>query len=339
MQVFRTLARRSLRVGAIVLCTGAILGAGHLLTPRPPEAMATVFEDLGAAVSHPGMPEYMRLQVDPGAVQQVYLNDNTLFYAQYHSDKSIDALLDYYENLYQGPAQDIVPEPAKQAILKTVKDPKGRAENEKRIDETERLLNQRHIRFEGRDWGGFATIVTGKEGEADYSRDRVDRFRSFKKSGLVKDLGDPKIVVAFRDAAEGGSQYFTVWPGEDFDQRKVRPRGEEDSPGFDIEDIERPYGSRRLVTFAQEHGNVGYTVLMYRGPGSLHDAESHYAEAMSAEGWALSSRYEEARQRMEDGSPSLLFIKDRREAFVSFKPFDDPAGRGTTSTIVVYDRS
>lgn len=339
MKVFRTLTQRSARVGAIVALSGAIFGAGHFLTPRAPEAAASVFQDLGSALQDPAMPEYMRLQVDEGAVQQVYLNDNTLFYAQYHSDKDIKSLLDYYENLYQGPGRDIVPEAAKRALLATVKDPKGRADNERRIDATEKLLNQHHIRFEGRDWGGFGTILTGKETDPGYTKDLIDRFRTFKQTGLVKDLGDPKLVVAFKDHAEGGSQYFTVWPGEDFDQRKVRPRNGEDSPGYDIEDVERPYGSRRMVTFAQDHGGVGYTVLVYRGDGSRDETEQHYAESMSAAGWAISTRYEESRQRMEEPSPSMLFVKDQREAFISLSPFDDGQNRGTTSTVVIYDRS
>lgn len=338
MEIFRTLARRSLRVGAIAAVTGGIFGFGHFMTPRPPDAMATVFQDLGDTLAEPGMPEYMRMRVEEGAIQQVYLNDNTLHYAQYHTDKDLDALLDYYENLYDRPDRVIAPEAAKQALLKTVKGAKGREENRKRIEETEKLLNQHHIRFQGQDWGGYATILTGHEGKADWTKSMVDGFRKFKQSGLVKDLGDPKIVVAFRDKANGGSQYFTVWPGADFDQRKVRARGEEDAPGYDVEDVDRPRESRRLVTFGQEHGGVEYTVLVYRGPGDMDDTLDGYIESMQIDGWSISSQFERGKSKMDVAAPSLLFSKDDREAYISVKPFENEQGKGATTTVVLYDR-
>jgi hypothetical protein len=337
MQFFRILAKRSLRISLIVLVVGAVLGFGHFMTPRGSEAYAKVFYDLGETLSSPGMPEFMKMQVDEGAVQEVTLNGNKLFYTLYRTDKSIDTLLDYYENLYQSKQRVIAPPEARQALLKYVKNSKDRAEHERRINETEKILNDRFIRFEGKAWGGFATIVTGKEGDADYSNDMIARFRKFKKSGMATDLGDPKILVAFKDPSRGDTQYFNVWPADDFDFRNIRPRGEDDAPGGDVLDVPRPFGSRRMVSFAQEHGGTTYEILSYRGRGTAEEVLENMVGTMLDNEWAISAHVEESRQQLEDPEHVGLFSKDDgREAWISVK--DEPETDEATTTVVIYDR-
>ncbi len=336
MELFRLLGKRSLRVGLIVLLVGMIFGYGHFMTPRAPDAWARVWVDMGDALSAPGVPEYMKGAVDEGNVQEVYLNDNTLYYTLNRSEKPIPALLDYYEGLYANDNTDrqIEPEGAREALLARI--PKEeREETAAKLDMTNEVINDRFIRFEGTGWGGFATIVTGDESDANWSARMGERIGKFKETGLASDLGAPKIVVAFEDPAEDNTQYFNVWPAETFDHRKVMPRGEEDAPGYDISDIDRPWGSRRMITFGQNHGGVNYTILVYRGPGGIDETLEHFADEMTRDGWAVSARFAEAQAREEEPEPALLFIKDGREAYVGLRQGEGDAD--VTSTIVVYD--
>lgn len=336
MKLFRLLGTRALRVFAIVLMVGAIFGFGHFMTPNVNDAWArVVLEGVGNALIDEGVPEHMKMRVDEGTVQEVYINDNTLFYSLHRTDKDITTLLDYYEGLYGQDERVIAPPEAKAHVLAQY--PKAeRAAAAAQIEATENLLNTHHVRVEDKNWGAFGTILTGKEKDPDYTQDLVDRFRTFKKSGQVSDLGSPKIVVAFGEPASGDTQYFTVWPGPDFDQRKVRPRGTDDAPGYDLEDVARPLHSTRLVTFGQDHGGVTYEILMYRGPGKLGTIESHWIDAMQADGWGISDTFVGARDRLDDSTPSLLFSKGTREAFVSLNEQGDVGD--ITSTIVLHDK-
>ncbi len=338
MAIFRLLAKRAVRVSLIVLLVGLIFGYGHFMTPRAPDAFAEVWLEVGDAMNSPGVPEYMKLNVEEGDVQEVYLNDNTLFYTLYRTSKSIPALLDYYEDLYSPAAkrpETLAPAGAKEALLARV----PQSEREKtawQIEETEDILNQKFVRFEGDGWGGFATLYNGDENEADWHVKQTERIRKYKQTGMVHDLGSPKIVVAFDDPAAGDTQYFNVWPASDFDGRKIRPRGEDDAPGYDIADIQRPWGSRRMVTFGQNHGGVNYTIIVYRGDGQPDDVLEHFVSEMTADGWAVSARFAEARALQEEPEANMLFIKEGKEAYVGLSSLKEPGV--VTSTVIVYDR-
>ena len=336
MKLFRLMARRAGRIATIVILVGAIFGFGHFMTPRSPDVYARVFDDVNAALSSPGMPAYMKQYVVEGEVQEVYLNGNTLQYTLSRTNKSIDALLDYYEGMYQGAQAEIAPKAAQEAILKTVKDPADREEHRRRIAATEKLLNERFVRFSGKGWGGFSTFVTGKEGQADYTRDMVERFRKFQKSGDATELGEPKMMVAFDDASEGDVQYFNVWPVGGFDFQSVRAKGKDDAPGYDIADVPRPYDSQRMITFGQSHMGAAYQILLYRGGGTIEEVAAHYAEEMSTEGWSVSATHLKAHGSMDGEFPSLLFTKGAREAYVAFSQRDGVGA--VTSTVVLLDR-
>lgn len=332
---FRSMVQKGLRVGLIMSLCGGIFAFGHFMTPEPQDALARWIYEGGELLE--GVPAHMQLRVNEGDVNEVYLNGNAMYYTQYSSDKPVGQLLDYYENLYKGDTHEIADEKTKKALLKYVKDPADRAEHARRINETERLLNERHVRLEGETWGAFATIVTGREGEADWAEDMKKRFEAYDASRKVGDLGDPKIVVAF-DAPGGGSQYLNVWPDKEFDQRSLRPRKGEDAPGYDIEDIQRPRDSFRMVTFGQEQFGKDYSILVYRGPGDVMGVEDHFLAEMQADGWGVSTRVVDGKELMEteeDAPPAMLFAKDNREAYVSLQ---ETTPGWVTSTVVVYRR-
>lgn len=333
MQFFRYLGKRGFRAFLIVLLAGSIFAFGHLMTPRGPTALAKVFiDDIGPALSHPGMPAFMNTQVQEGAVQEVFFNGNQLFYTLNRTTKSPQQLIDYYANLYNGPEREIAPQAARDNILKTVANKKDRAEHARQIEETEKILNQRYVSFDGDGWAGFAQIVTGKEGQADWQKDTVERIQKFKESGDLLTLGDPKVMVAFEDPSQGDVQYFNVWPGDEFDMKNAKPRGGADTPGYDVEDIQRPHNSQRLATFAQEHMGTNYEIIVYKHDGQLVDAMEHWYTEMSNDDWAVSSSVEKARSEDLDFAPALLFSKDSREAFIALRKTET----GVTSTVVVH---
>lgn len=337
MNVFRTLSARGFRVILIGLLVVGVFGFGHFMTPRPPTAEAEVYLKLGKALE--GVPAYMKTRVKDGDVNEVYLNGNTLYYTQYRSSKNIDTLLDYYENMYRGDHRPVADQAMKDKLLKTVKNKQDRIEHARRIEETEKLLNQRYVRLDGEKWGAFATIVTGKEGDAEWSADMKGRFEEFDKTGEVAALGDAKIVVAFEDDANGGTQYMNVWPGENFNRRNMRPKRREDGVGYDIEDVPRPLGSYRLITFGQELREADYSIHIYRGPSSMDQTETHWLSAMELEGWGLSQNFMAGREKMDeqvDPPNALLFLKDGREAYISL---EESAENTVTSTVVVYHRT
>lgn len=330
------LLKSCFRLWLILMLVGLIFSFGHIMTPREPDAFARVYLDAADSLSSEGVPEYMRFQVDEGKVQEVYLNDNHLLYTLSRTEKKIPQLLDYYENLYTTNMNGVIADPlALEALLKTVPDKKSRDEHRRRIAKTTEILNERFVRIEGDGWGAFSATLTGKEGDPDYHADLARRLKEMRETGLASSLGDTKIVVAFPDPSTDSTQYFSVWPDEDFDIRKMRARGEEDAPGFDIEDIRRPRGSQRLVTFAQDHGGVRYSVLIYRGQGTSDSVLAEFADDMSDQGWAPSAAFERVRSSSSEAQPALLMVKGGREAYVSLR---SKRRDGTvTSTVVVYD--
>jgi hypothetical protein len=335
MQFFRYLHKRGFRAFLIVLLVGSIFAFGHTMTPRGPHALAKVFlDDIGPALNHPGMPAFMNTRVEEGAVQEVFFNGNQLYYTLNRTDKSPGQLIEHYANMYKGDEREIAPQAARDEILKTVANKADRAEHARQIDETEKILNQHYVSFEGEGYAGFAQIVTGKEGEADWQKDTVDRIRTFKETGKINSLGDPKVMVAFEDPSQGDVQYFNVWPGKDFDMKESRPKDGEDTPGYDVEDIQRPHNAQRLATFAQEHMGMNYEVFVYKHDGQIVDAMEHWYTEMNNDDWAVSSSVEKARAQDLDFAPALLFSKDSREAFIALRKTDE----GVTSTVVVHTR-
>lgn len=334
MEIFRVIIRRSHRVALIVGVIWGIFLLGHFWTPRAPDVQARVFLEMGELLdSAEGVPRFMKSVVEEGDVQEVYLNGNKLFYTHYTTDKSIDSLLDYYEAMYSED-REILTDEAKQAMLGQIKDKEMRAEAAGKLSVVEDIMKETFVRVDNKDWGGFATIVSGAEGQPDYGRVMAKNFEKYHESGMVDDLGDPKIVVAFRDEPNRSTQYFDVWPGPDFDQRNLRPRKEDDAPGYDVEDIPRPPGSRRLVTFGQNHGGMDYSILVYRGTNSVDYVEDHFLEVMPQEDWGLVPQVMEARDEMEEPEAVLMFAKESgREAFIRTRQI--PGDDFVTTTVLV----
>jgi hypothetical protein len=335
-RIHLALLKSCFRLWLILMLVGLIFSFGHIMTPREPDAFARVYLDAADSLSSPGVPEYMKFRVDEGKVQEVYLNDNRLLYTLNRTEKKIPQLLDYYENLYTTKMDRVLANPlAVEALLKTVPDKKSRDEHRRQIAKTTEILNDRFVRIQGEGWGAFSAVLTGKEGDPDYEEDLIRRFSELKESGLAETLGETKIVVAFSDPSSDSTQYFNVWPDKDFDLRKMRTRGEEDAPGFDIDDILRPHGSQRLITFAQDHGGVRYSILVYRGQGTLDSVLEDFAADLTNQGWAPSAAFERARLATADAEPNLLMVKGGREAYVALRA--ERRGGTVTSTIVVYD--
>lgn len=319
----RSILDRAWRLAAIVAFALAVFWFGHANSPLNPPAEATVFMSLGDAFA--GVPSVWDLQVDPGSVQAATLNGNRIYYTLENDWRTVDEVLDYYEDLYGGPPGELGGD--------NPKNPDIEGEDWDRLREKMNArIGRRGTRIDAGTWGVYGTAVIPDWDEPGWAEEMNRRAEDAAASGRISDLGDVKFVMALRQPGARSTTVMAAWPSEDFDVRAVSTDGEDDAPGSDPPDVPRIPGDVRLLSFSQDSGSMLVHMGQYQSARDAMSVLDFYSTQLPQYDWSEDSRVAEA-AAAGGSAPSALFVRGRQQCHVTAT--EDPETRTTVTTVVV----
>ncbi len=319
----RSVLSRAWRLAAIVAFAAAVFWFGHLNSPLSPPAQATVFQSLGDAFA--GVPSVWDLQVKPGSVQAATVNGNRIYYTLEDDWRTVSEVLDYYEQLYEGPEGRYGGDNPKNPDIE------GEDWDALREQMNERV-GRRGVRLDAGTWGVFGTAVIPDWDEPGWAEEMNRRAENAAATGHISELGDAKFVLALRQPGARSTTVMAAWPSDDFDVRAVSTDGEEDAPGSDPPGIPRIPGDVRLLSFAQDSGSMLVHMGQYQTARDAMSVLDFYSTQLPQYDWSEDSRVTEAGAALGT-APSALFVRGRQQCHVTAT--EDPDTRTTVVTVVL----
>lgn len=253
-----------------------------------------------------------------GAERRLSVNGAEVRFATGSSEDSVRAVLEYYEARcaeHDGGLAAQVEELQAGTRAAVAGALAGRAQRGRRSPAT--------LRGGGENQGFVACL------DARGARFTVDeltrRLRRFGETGDVSDVGHLRYLYAER-AENGRTRFIGFWSEGRLAVREMFPTTG-DAPGGEIEGVVRAPGLRRLL-LAREEGEP-YGVAIYAGATDREQAERHYREAMTRDGWTLLPLRGGAPDLQ--GQTMLAFERDRRTVHLVL----DTTSAGQTSVTVL----
>ncbi|MGB8332663.1 MAG: hypothetical protein WCE62_21240 [Polyangiales bacterium] len=119
----------------------------------------------------------------------------------------------------------------------------------------------------------------------------VNRLHTWSHSGQLRDLGEPRYILARRVKDQTGEKTFllTMWADSGLLLDRMLPRAGADAAGSDPDGVPRPPRSQRILS-ASEVGQAS-SVFIYRVVTESHaELESFYRRKLSVGGWSIVER-------------------------------------------------
>jgi len=140
----------------------------------------------------------------------------------------------------------------------------------------------------------------------------ANRFLRFSKTGDLREVGEPRYVLARRVTSSAGDKTFllTMWTNSAFNLYRMLPRPGADAAGRDLVGVPRPPGSQRILSAWEARRPSG--VLVYRVVAkSAAEIESFYRTELPRNGWSIIERNPSESIQI-DGTHMLSAEKDNR---------------------------
>ncbi len=316
------------RILAISAVAVGIFALGHRFAPVP-LAQAEVYQSLGQDLAS-GVPAFPDLSLERDKVQAAVLNGSRIYYTLSTTDKKIADVLNFYEDMYARPSQDVIPAKRFEGLNKEdQKRFKGLIDN---LPEANRLLSRGIARKESKTWGMLGAIQPKASAKGESPNQVLQRFVNFARSGKVAEMGDAKVVYAIRPHGSEETTVFTFWPDEQFQISSLALPDDQDAPGGDIPGVPRAAGSRRVLSYGQDMKGVRFRVAMYEEDQGREDAAEGWSQRLTEGGWTEDPN---AKKPAIDGSPALgrFFTRKGLEAYVQIRE-DGASGRTVSSVFV-----
>ena len=119
----------------------------------------------------------------------------------------------------------------------------------------------------------------------------TNRFLRFAETGDLREVGEPRYVLARRLTSSAGDKTFllTMWTNSAFNLYRILPRPGADAAGRDLVGLPRPPGSQRILSAWEARRPSG--VLVYRVVAkSAAEIESFYRTELPRNGWSIIER-------------------------------------------------
>jgi hypothetical protein len=150
----------------------------------------------------------------------------------------------------------------------------------------ESLMNHsRVVRDESAKWGYLSYLDLGPEANQDWHYQFKIKMTAFAKSRRLGDLGTARTVVAVPNPTSKSTTVMSYWTDPEFNLNDFEDRGG-DLPGEDVEGLPRIDPLRRLLTFNQVEGRLGFLLVMYDTPLPPEQAVEAFDRKAGAAGWS-----------------------------------------------------
>ena len=257
------------RLGLVVVAIGAIVWVGSRFSVLEQKGNADVYELFQGPDR--GMPDYGE-GGRTSAIGHTLVNGQRFAYSVEEVPASIHEVISFYKKLYT---------PHRIRMLSD--------EQMKKIgfvpgDKASKLLEgfERIIGLSG------APVFT-KEGPS-YGflgvLDRGDNEKWFIKKGSLRDTVVGKAVVAMKEDPDSDkTTVIRYWTEGPFQLEKMFPKGGEDVPGEDPDDVDRHPYSQRLLSLAQSDNWGMASTLIYAVDDTPSNVSDYYLADLRGNGW------------------------------------------------------
>ncbi len=143
----------------------------------------------------------------------------------------------------------------------------------------------------------------------------------------------PKIIMALKQ--NENSEKTTIikyWTNGLFGPDKIFPKGDEDLPGFDLEDIDRHPYSQRLLSMAQSDDYSSSKITVYRVDDNLDSTIIYYVSDLRGNGWQIPESVVEALEKQKE-KRFIYAKKDGRSVYITFN-----VGKDNYTQVVMVER-
>jgi hypothetical protein len=146
------------------------------------------------------------------------------------------------------------------------------------------------------------------------------RLLRFSETGDLRDLGDPRYVLARRvaSAAKDTTFLLTMWVESAFNLYQMLPRPGADAAGSDLVGVPRLPGSQRILSASEVLGPSG-VVVYWVATQSAYEVESFYRTELPENGWTILER-NPSESIQVDGTRLLFAEKNNRLVTVLARP-------------------
>lgn len=277
------------KTGRVLLLLGALHGVIFLVTARSVKAdVEQMLMGLGAEMMRYGQ------ATRQDAPRTLTLNGQALKLSVGSTKDSLADVLDHYESKCisrdGGLSQQLADAYRKSGPRLTEK-------QERLLDTTLR---------QDADDQGFVVCLDAGTGQIDWKR-WVNRLSKFLETGNVSEVGQLRYVYAQRD--KRSTTFVTLWAEGSLNVWEMFPNAG-DAPGFDLPNVPRPNGSRRLLS-ARESG-FAQSINVYGARGlSGPQLFDFYRNELPKQGWQLTED-PQMKSRPKHAPRVLLAERDRR---------------------------
>ncbi len=159
----------------------------------------------------------------------------------------------------------------------------------------------------------YRTETTGFLGVLDKG-DNTDFYISKNKG---KDIV-PKIIMAFKQNENSPkTTIIKYWTEGLFEPSKIFPQGNEDLPGFDLEDIDRHPYSQRLLSIYQMDDYSESKAVVYRVDDNLDSVIIYYLADLRGNGWEIPESVVAAAEKANE-KRFVFARKGDRSVYITF---------------------
>ncbi len=259
------------RIGLVVSAAIAILWVGSRFSVLEQKGEADVYELFQGPAK--GIPDF-REGGRTGAIGHTLVNGQRFAYTIEVVPASIHEVISFYKKLY-------IPH-----RIRTIPD-----EDMKKMGFTPGSQASRILEGVERVIGLSGAPVFTKEGDS-YGflgvLDRGDNEIWFIKEGTLKETVVGKAVIAMKEDPDSDkTTVIRYWTEGPFQLEKIFPRGGEDVPGDDLDDVDRHPYSQRLLSLAQADKWGMAATLVYAVDDTPANTSIYYLADLRGNGWSI----------------------------------------------------
>lgn len=219
-----------------------------------------------------------------------------------HAD--IKDVLDFYKRLYNPPYVRLFTD---EQLQKAGVEPDSDAFHAIRLFETvfEKIVPN-CLEFRGETFGVLGILDMG-----DNTKIYIDKDRGEKTV--------PKVIIAFKQNPDSPkTTVIKYWTDKVFNAKNFIPQGNEDLPGFDLEDIDRHPYSQRLLSLAQQDNYTSSKLVAYRVDDNIDSVIIYYLSDLRGNGWEIPESTVKA--SVKAGEKRFIYArKGDRSVYITFK--------------------
>ncbi|MDA3895039.1 MAG: hypothetical protein PF482_02690 [Desulfobacteraceae bacterium] len=275
-------------------------------------AEAKVFERLFHVVQD--MPEYLYAGRSTDKPQKVMINGITTYLDVEKTTDDIKSVFDFYEKM-------IPPQPMERPDIDLADADDQKLKNSLKVANQwiDMFESVQHIRIERDDYGLWGAFELHDSNLKIGSKAFFPKLEAAVTTGQIGDLGTGRAVIALKNGKQGEMTLIKIWTDRDFNLNNFAPGPDGDFPGFDIDDVPRYPGDKRMMSVEQKNRSTIDRVAAYSGKGSIAGHILFFHSRMKGAGWQRNIEVEKVvRENANDSQ--LYYAKNGRDVTVHIRP-------------------